>query len=376
MKIGNFLFPDCRDPALDGAVIDETLREAWLSDELGVDVIWLAEHHFDGICAYVDPISFAGALATSTRRSKIGFAVVQTALHHPIRLAEQLALLDNITKGRLVVGLGRGSSYNIYDYQGFGIDHHEAQERLEEAEQILVTAWTGEAFSHHGKFWRLDVPMLRPRPYTKPHPALVRAASGEASMLELARQGRPFLMNVQSMAVTRQRVDLYRRAMQEAGYGEERIACTLAECWVWRNLFVAETNAEAERVGVPVFRAMVEARAALRNRIFRETGMRIAVPESDLPSARATVEHGFIHGSPARVTEAMADIDQLGIGGVIASFRLGPMPHQTATGSLRLFMEQVAPEIRRSNPAPARNWSGFHPRWGRAGRSPTRDDEI
>ena len=123
MKFGNFLFPDCRDPERDGVVIDETLREAWLSDELGIDVIWLAEHHFDGICAYVDPISFAGALATSTRRGKIGFAVLQTALHHPIRLAEQLAVLDNITRGRLIVGLGRGSSYNIYDYQGFGIDH-------------------------------------------------------------------------------------------------------------------------------------------------------------------------------------------------------------------------------------------------------------
>jgi alkanesulfonate monooxygenase SsuD/methylene tetrahydromethanopterin reductase-like flavin-dependent oxidoreductase (luciferase family) len=83
--------------------------------------------------------------------------------------------------------------------------------------------------------------------------------------------------------------------------------------------------------------------------------MRIAVPESDLPSARATVEHGFIHGSPARVAEAMADIDQLGIGGVIASFRLGPMPHETATNSLKLFMEQVAPEIRRNNPALTRN---------------------
>jgi len=346
MKIGNFLFPDCRDPGRDGAVIDETLREAWLSDELGVDVIWLAEHHFDGICAYVDPISLAGALATTTRRSKIGFAVVQTALHHPIRLAEQLAVLDNITKGRLIVGLGRGSSYNIYDYQGFGIDHHEAQERLEEAERILVTAWTGEGFSHRGKFWTLDVPILRPRPYTAPHPALIRAASGEASLLELARQGRPFLMNVQSMAVTRRRVELYREAMRDAGYGEKRIARNLAECWVWRNVFVAESDAEAERLGVPVFRAMVEARAALRNRIFRETGQRIAVPESDLPSARATVEHGFIHGSPARVAEAMTEIDELGVGGVIASFRLGAMPHETAVNSLRLFMGRVAPQMR------------------------------
>jgi hypothetical protein len=152
MKFGNFLFPDCRDPERDGVVIDETLREARLADELGVDVIWLAEHHFDGICAYVDPITFAGALATATRHAKIGFAVVQTALHHPIRLAEQLAILDNITKGRLVVGLGRGSSYNIYDYQGFGIDHKEAQARLEEAEEILATEdWLDPHFAFYDR---------------------------------------------------------------------------------------------------------------------------------------------------------------------------------------------------------------------------------
>jgi len=348
MKFGNFLFPDCRDPDRDGVVIDETLREAWLSDELGVDVIWLAEHHFDGICAYVDPISFAGAVATSTRRSKIGFAVVQTALHHPVRLAEQLAVLDNITKGRLVVGLGRGSSYNIYDYQGFGIDHHEAQERLEEAEEILVRAWTGGKFVHRGKYWNLEVPMLRPRPYTKPHPPVIRAASSEASILELGRQGRPFLMNVQSMTVTRKRVDLYRKTMRQSGWGDDRIAENLENSWIWRNVFVAETDVEAERLGVPAFQAMVESRAALRNRIYRETGMRIAVPESDLPSARASVEHGFIHGSPARVAEAMTEIDETGIGGVIASFRLGPMPHEMAANSLRLFMRRVAPEFSRS----------------------------
>ena len=345
MKFGNFLFPDCRDPERDGVVIDETLREARLSDELGVDVIWLAEHHFDGICAYVDPITLAGALATSTRQSKIGFAVVQTALHHPIRLAEQIAILDNITKGRLIVGLGRGSSYNIYDYQGFGIDHREAQARLDEAEEIIVKAWTSEHFQHHGRYWDLNVPMLRPRPYTRPHPPLIRAASGEASLIELARQGRPFLMNVQSMAVTRHRVALYRATMREAGFSDDRIASNLEKCWVWRNVFVAETDAEAERVGVPAFEAMVQSRAALRNRIYRETGMRIEVPASDLPSARASVEHGFIHGSPERVAEAIAEIASLGVGGVIATFRLGPLPDEAAARSLTLFMQQVAPHF-------------------------------
>lgn len=343
MKFGDFLFPDSRDPEQDGIVIDETLREAQLADKLGIDVIWLAEHHFDGICAYADPIGFAGALATSTRQAKIGFAVLQTALHHPIRLAEQLAVLDNITKGRLVVGLGRGSSYNIYDYQGFGIDHLEAQARLDETEEILVRAWTSASFEHHGRFWDLEVPMLRPRPFTKPHPPLVRAASGEASMVELARQGRPFLMNVQPLAVTRRRMALYRETMRQSGWSEDEIARNLEDCWVWRNVFVAETDAEAERVGVPVFAAMVAARAELRDRIYRETGMRIEVPQSDLPSARAGAEHGFIHGSPARVAAAIADIAELGVGGVIATFRLGPMAHETAANSLSLFMREVAP---------------------------------
>jgi alkanesulfonate monooxygenase SsuD/methylene tetrahydromethanopterin reductase-like flavin-dependent oxidoreductase (luciferase family) len=346
MLFGDFLFPDCRDPARDGIVIDETLREAWLADALGIDAIWLAEHHFDGICAYVDPISFAGALATTTRQAKLGFAVLQTALHHPVRLAEQLAVLDNITKGRVIVGLGRGSSFNIYDYQGFGIDHREAQARLDESEEILLAAWTRESFAHHGRFWNLDVPMARPRPYSKPHPPIVRAASGEASLLELARQGRPFLMNVQPLEVTRRRVALYREAMRAVGFDDERIAGNLGESWVWRNVFVADSDAEAERTGIPAFQAMVASRAEMRDRIFRETGMRIAVPQSDLPSARASVEHGFIHGSADIVAAAIAEIAALGIGGIIASFRLGPMPHQMAAASLRLFMREVAPRFR------------------------------
>ena len=146
MLFSTFLFPDSRDPARDGAVIEETLREAMLADELGADMIWLAEHHFDGISVYADPMVLAGALATSLKQAGLGFAVIQTALHHPIRLAEQMALLDHLMKGKLIVGLGRGSSYNIYDYQGFGIDHQEAQARLDEAEAIMVRAWAGEEF--------------------------------------------------------------------------------------------------------------------------------------------------------------------------------------------------------------------------------------
>ena len=121
---------------------------------------------------------------------------------------------------------------------------------------------------------------------------------------------------------------------------------------MWRNVFVAETDAEAERVGVPAFEAMAASRAEMRDRIYRETGQRIEVPAGDLPSARASAEHGFIHGSPATVAAAIADIAELGIGGVIATFRLGPMPHEAAAKSLRLFMREVAPRFRGKAGAP------------------------
>ena len=130
MKFGNFLFPESRDPARDGAVLDDTVREAELCDRLGMDAIWLSEHHFDGNSVYADPLMFATALAMRTTRVALGFAVIQTSLYHPIHLAEQLALLDHLSKGRLLVGLGRGTFFNIYEYEGFGLDADEAQARF------------------------------------------------------------------------------------------------------------------------------------------------------------------------------------------------------------------------------------------------------
>src|SRR5258708_39138561 len=110
-------------------------------------------------------MSFAAALATAAKHEKIGFGVAQMALHHPIRMAEQISLIDHLSKGRLIVGLGRGTAYNIYDYQGFGIDHTEAQARFEAAESIMLGPWRGSAFEHHGEFFHLELPAFRPRPY-------------------------------------------------------------------------------------------------------------------------------------------------------------------------------------------------------------------
>jgi alkanesulfonate monooxygenase SsuD/methylene tetrahydromethanopterin reductase-like flavin-dependent oxidoreductase (luciferase family) len=349
MKFSNFLFPESRDPAQDERVIDETLREARLSDELGFEVIWLAEHHFDGICAYVDPVSFAATLAVATQRAKIGFAVAQMSLHHPIRMAEQLSLIDNISKGRLIVGLGRGTAYNIYDYQGYGLDPDEAQARFEEAEAIMFAAWRGEALEHHGKFWDLRLPMLRPRPYTRPHPYVIRSASSEHGMLSIARDKRPFMMNVQSLETTRQRMELYRRTLHEQGCSEAEVAALVDQCWVWRNVFVAETDAEAERIAVPAFEAMHTFRSAMRERVYREQGVSLVPMPAPgaAPAARMVVEHSLIYGSPATVAEKLAQVKAIGVGGVITQFRLGPMNYDDVARSLTLFMQKVAPSLSR-----------------------------
>ncbi len=349
MKFSNFLFPQAETPEQDGQVIDDSLAEAVLCDELGMEVLWLAEHHFDGNCAYVDPVSFAAALAVATKRIKLGFAVAQMSLHHPIRMAEQMAMIDHLSKGRLIVGLGRGTAHNIYDYRGYGIAPEEAQERLLESEEIMIKSWTTENYEHKGKYWNLWLPMLRPRPYTKPHPYLIRACSGEESTLDMARQGRPFLMNVQTDAITKQRMDLYRKTMSEAGFDDAHVASAVDQTWVWRNIFVAETDAEAERVGIPLFEAQREQRAKMRTRILAERGESMAKPgetgTAPATAARNIVKHSLICGSPATVAERLAKVDAIGVGGVILQFRIGPSPYEVTENSIRLFMDKVAPEF-------------------------------
>jgi len=150
-------------------------------------------------------------------------------------------------------------------------------------------------------------------------------------------------MNVHSDAVTRLRIERYRAAMRAAGHDEAQVAQALGNSWVWRNVVVAPTDAEAERVGLPAFRAMQEQRAAMRERVFSEQGVTISHAG---PAARTDHRHALISGSPATVAERLAGIAAMSVGGLILSVRLGPMPYEIAAQSLTLLMEQVAPALR------------------------------
>ena len=117
MKVGNFLFHQSNSSENDSRIIDECLEIGVLSEKLGFHSVWLGEHHFDGTVAYTDPLIFAAALIAKTQNIKIGFGALQGAFYHPVKLAEQISLLDNLSKGRLIVGIGRGSAFNYFEYR-------------------------------------------------------------------------------------------------------------------------------------------------------------------------------------------------------------------------------------------------------------------
>jgi alkanesulfonate monooxygenase SsuD/methylene tetrahydromethanopterin reductase-like flavin-dependent oxidoreductase (luciferase family) len=343
MRFGTFLFTQYQDPAKDEQGIQETLAEARLSEALGMDALWLAEHHFDGTCVYVDPIAFGAALTMATERIKIGFAVIQASLHHPIRLAEQIALLDQLSRGRLLVGLGRGSMFNNYEYKAFEIDPADSRERFAEIEDILLKGWAGGRVEHRGKFWNFEFPMLRPRPFTKPHPPILHSVASEASTVALARTGRPFLMAGPAEVIVR-RIELFRRTMREAGHGEDAIASCVDGSWAWQHVVVAETDREAAEIGGPAFRGMMGYRASLEaNPVFGE----IAKPVGPLQLPRS-----LVCGSPETVAGQLAALRASGVGGLILRFRIGEMPAEAARNSLTLFMQRVAPKLRAAAAAP------------------------
>lgn len=109
-------------------------------------------------------------------RVQIGFSAIQMALHHPTGLAEQISLLDNLSRGRIILGIGRGTAFNFYEYRAYGVPFEEAQKRLIESELILISAWTNTStFSHQGRHFQLEMSPLRPRVFSKPHPPVIRA---------------------------------------------------------------------------------------------------------------------------------------------------------------------------------------------------------
>src|SRR4029450_2206105 len=168
MQFGWLTLSPAPSPDEDARRIDNLIEQACGAERLGFSDVWLTEHYFTGESVYSDSLMFAAALAMKTERVRPRLAVVQMPFHHPVRLAVQLALLDNLSKGRIDVGVGKGTVYNEYEFVGHGLRSHDSRARMEEAIPILQRAWREAPFTHEGRFFKVHVPELRPRPLQWP----------------------------------------------------------------------------------------------------------------------------------------------------------------------------------------------------------------
>src|SRR6202012_4903705 len=208
--------------------------------------VCLTKHYFTGESVYNDALLFASALTMRTSRIRIGFAVVQMPFHHPVRLATQLALLDNLSKGRIDVGIGKGTVYNEYEFVGHGLRSDDSRERMAEATEVLERAWRESPLIYEGKYFNLRVPELRPKPVQQPGPPLWRSVISPASFAECGRLGIPILTARLPVERIKERWALYASGLAEGGHDAAKRERLLAQAALWRNVYVAESDAQAE----------------------------------------------------------------------------------------------------------------------------------
>ena len=344
MRFGSFVFPVSHQPDNDSAVIDSTLDEILLAEQIGMHSVWLTEHHFDGAAAHADPLVLGAAVAARTERLKIGFAVVELAFHHPVRLAVQTALLDNLSHGRLIVGTGRGSAYNHYEYIGFGITMEDGLARLDEAEDLMVAAWTGEDLKHRGEHWNVEFPQLRPRPYQQPHPPLVRACISEESTLRMAEIGRPVMIGIQTLSALQSRLERYQATMLDSGFTEAQVESAFDQCWASRDLFVAESYDEAYEVALAGFQRERHHFRHARE-LYNPGGLPPPDPNRPVPAGES-FEHSFIVGTPSQVADQIAEMRDIGVRNLMLKLNTGEMDTNGVQKSMRLLGENVLPSFR------------------------------
>jgi alkanesulfonate monooxygenase SsuD/methylene tetrahydromethanopterin reductase-like flavin-dependent oxidoreductase (luciferase family) len=171
----------------DHAVIEETLEQCLLADEMGFDTIWFVEHHFlTSFSMSPCPEVLFGALSRLTKRIRLGFGVVILPYHHPVRVAERVAMVDHMSGGRVEFGTGRSAPY---EQTGMGIDPRNTRAMWEESLRMIPKIWEDGLFSWEGQFWNVPPREVRPKPYQKPHPPIWVAALQPATYRLAAELG-------------------------------------------------------------------------------------------------------------------------------------------------------------------------------------------
>jgi alkanesulfonate monooxygenase SsuD/methylene tetrahydromethanopterin reductase-like flavin-dependent oxidoreductase (luciferase family) len=236
------LFTEFHSPpgVSEAAAFDESLGQMKAAEDMGYDAVWLAEIHFQkDRSVLASPLVIASALAACTRRVKIGIAVQVLPLSHPLRLAEDVATVDHISKGRLEFGVGRSGLPG--HYQGFNIPYSESRDRFLETLDILTKAWTQDRFSHQGKYFQFQDVCIMPKPYQKPHPPIRIAATTPETYPLVGRLGAPVFVAVRTVSLSdlKRHLPTYHTAWRESGHAGR------GDVGVSMPLYVAETASQA-----------------------------------------------------------------------------------------------------------------------------------
>jgi len=354
MKFGHFCLPTFF-PDVDSDV--GSLMRQWVdllveSETLGFDSLWANEHHFDPYGGIIpSPPTILAALSQRTTRVRLGTSIVVLPLHSPIEIAEQLAMVDLMSNGRVEFGIGRG--FVEFDYNRLGMPREDSQARMREQLEVILKAWSGQPFTHKGRFYSYDELEVWPRPQQRPHPPVWLLCSQTPASFEWAgRMGYSILTvayrSVQSLIDNGK---VYRDAWTKAGHpaGQWRMA-THYHC------ILAETTAEAREIARKAWRRYSEATTHTLERLRADQEslkdpIRAAAARDALDIDKMAAELRVIACTPDEaVTLLERAQDAMGFTQCDCTFFFGGITHDQAKRSLRLFGEHVIPKLRNREP--------------------------
>jgi alkanesulfonate monooxygenase SsuD/methylene tetrahydromethanopterin reductase-like flavin-dependent oxidoreductase (luciferase family) len=220
VKVGILQFFGWRDRSVPlNSVYQSALERFSIMDETGYDAVWLAEHHFSSFSVCPSVHMMGAMVAARTRRLRIGTAVSLAPFYNPLRLAEEVALLDVLSGGRVNWGAGRG--FERSEFAAFGIPGEESAPRFHETVDIVLQAWTNQRVSYQGQFYQYDGVEVLPKPLQAPHPPVWMAASSTPAIEWAASQGHSILMDPHSSRTDLIRKRLhYATKLMEAGFSD------------------------------------------------------------------------------------------------------------------------------------------------------------
>ncbi|MFG2961529.1 LLM class flavin-dependent oxidoreductase [Streptomyces sp. NPDC048291] len=355
MDFSLYLNPQTPGPEHDARIIRDTIEAAEYADRNGFRSICLTEHHFSNYNTYADPFLFGSHLAARLRQAWVVLTVATLPLHHPMRFAEQVNLLDQLTGGRLVVGIGAGGSSIEFDGMGrpLGTRHAALSRHLDLARQAWAMRmgdppldWNTphDAGTVHAR--------VMPAPHTHGGPLLARAALSEESTVATGKEGLALLMGRFGPEHAERQLRIYTDALTSAGYDDEHVGRCLHWTGLAKMIHVAEDDATARAEVEPLVDSYIEAANYSRSADRAEAGVAQAARSAAEKGSGMMhekddyLERAVIYGGPERVAEQLAAYQRIGLGHLMLWFSWGFMDQDTVMGSMRRFVDKVVPVYR------------------------------